>query len=135
MPVREIWWLAGRGGDVTLGPVTKAYVDHLHAASLAGSYGVLVAAALPCFWLYAEVGETLHREFLAAGTPAGGHAYAQWLRTYADEAFAESTRQAIRYTDAAGRRASDAERNAMAAAFRHSVRYEVDFFDAPRLHG
>lgn len=104
-------WLAGRAVETQLGPVTKAYVDHLHAASLAGSYGVLVAAALPCFWLYAEVGATLHREFLAAGAPAT-HPYAEWLRTYADEAFAEATRQAIRYTDAAAGRGSEAERSA-----------------------
>jgi hydroxymethylpyrimidine/phosphomethylpyrimidine kinase len=126
-------WLAGRTVEVQPGPVTKSYVDHLHAASLAGSYGVLVAAALPCFWLYAEVGATLHREFLAAGAPAA-HPYAEWLRTYADEAFAEATRQAIRYTDAAARRGSEAERSAMDLAFAQSSRYEVEFFDAPGRH-
>ena len=108
-------------------------MDHLLAASVSGSYGVLVAAALPCFWLYAEVGATLHGEFLAAGAPPE-HPYADWLRTYADEEFAAATRQAIAFTDAAARSASESERNAMALAFRQSARYEVDFFDAPRLH-
>ncbi|MGO4493586.1 bifunctional hydroxymethylpyrimidine kinase/phosphomethylpyrimidine kinase, partial [Arthrobacter sp. 2YAF22_2] len=126
-------WLAGRTVQAEPGPVTKAYVDHLHAASLAGSYGVLVAAALPCFWLYAEVGPTLQRGFLAAGAPAT-HPYAEWLGTYADEAFAESTREAVRYTDAAALRGSEGERAAMAVAFAQSTRYEVEFFDAPRLH-
>ena len=126
-------WLSTRTADVTLGPVTKSYVDHLLAASVAGSYGVLVAAVLPCFWLYAEVGETLHRQFLAAGAP-DAHPYAVWLRTYADEEFAAATRQAIAYADAAGRAASERDRQAMTLAFRQSARYEVDFFDAPRLH-
>ncbi len=126
-------WLSTRPTDSTLGPVTKSYVDHLLAASVSGSYGVLVAAALPCFWLYAEVGSTLHREFLAGGAP-GEHPYADWLRTYADEDFAAATRQAIAYTDTAARRASESEREAMALAFRQSSRYEVDFFDAPRLY-
>ena len=126
-------WLSTRGADVTLGPVTKSYVDHLLAASVSGSYGVLVAAVLPCFWLYAEVGETLHGQFLAAGAP-DGHPYAVWLRTYADEEFAAATRQAVAYADAAGRAASESERQAMSVAFRQSARYEVDFFDAPRLH-
>jgi len=126
-------WLSTRPTASTLGPVTKAYVDHLLAASVSGSYGVLVAAALPCFWLYAEVGSTLHREFLAGGAP-GEHPYASWLRTYADEDFAAATRQAIEYTDTAARRASESEREAMALAFRQSSRYEVDFFDAPRLY-
>ena len=71
-------WLSTRPADGTLGPVTKSYVDHLLAASVSGSYGVLVAAVLPCFWLYAEVGETLHGQFLAAGAPEA-HPYAVWL--------------------------------------------------------
>ncbi|AXJ09398.1 bifunctional hydroxymethylpyrimidine kinase/phosphomethylpyrimidine kinase [Arthrobacter sp. PM3] len=126
-------WLSTRPAQAALGPVTKSYVDHLLAASVSGSYGVLVAAALPCFWLYAEVGATLHAEFLAGGAPEA-HPYADWLRTYADEDFAAATRQAIAFTDAAARRASAGEREAMALAFRQSSRYEVQFFDAPRLH-
>jgi hydroxymethylpyrimidine/phosphomethylpyrimidine kinase len=126
-------WLSTRPTDARLGPVTKSYVDHLLATSVSGSYGVLAAAVLPCFWLYAEVGATLHGEFLAAGAPAE-HPYAEWLRTYADEDFAAATRQAIAFTDAAARLASESERAAMTLAFGQSSRYEVDFFDAPRLH-
>jgi hydroxymethylpyrimidine/phosphomethylpyrimidine kinase len=126
-------WLSTRTVDSAQGPVTKSYVDHLLASSVSGSYGVLVAAVLPCFWLYAEVGETLHGQFLADGSPSG-HPYADWLRTYADEDFAAATRQAVRIADAAARAASETERQAMRLAFRQSCRYEVEFFDAPRLH-
>ena len=126
-------WLSTRTVDAGLGPVTKSYVDHLLASSVSGSYAVLVAAVLPCFWLYAEVGATLHGQFLAAGSPAG-HPYADWLRTYADEDFAAATRQAVRIMDDAARAASATERQAMTLAFKQSCRYEVDFFDAPRLH-
>ncbi|MDQ0731935.1 bifunctional hydroxymethylpyrimidine kinase/phosphomethylpyrimidine kinase [Arthrobacter sp. B1I2] len=126
-------WLSTRPAQTGLGPVTKSYVDHLTAASASGSYAVLAAAVLPCFWLYAEVGEKLHARFLASGGP-DGHPYGAWLRTYADEGFAEATRQAIAIVDAAGRKASDQERTAMVTAFRQSCRLEVEFFDAPRLH-
>ncbi|MFJ5860262.1 bifunctional hydroxymethylpyrimidine kinase/phosphomethylpyrimidine kinase [Pseudarthrobacter sp. NPDC092439] len=126
-------WLNTRPAQGGLGPVTKAYVDHLTAASASGSYAVLAAAVLPCFWLYAEVGRTLHAAFVAAGEPAG-HPYAEWLRTYADEAFAAATRRAVGIVDDAGRNASETDRAAMATAFRQSCRLEVDFFDAPRLH-
>ena len=125
-------WLGTRAA-VAPGPVTRSYLDHLLAAAGSGSYGVLVAAVLPCFWLYAEVGEALHQQFLTAGSP-DTHLYAVWLQTYADPEFAAATRQAIGYTDAAARAASAGERDAMALAFRQSARYEVDFFDAPRLH-
>lgn len=126
-------WLSTRTVDAALGPVTKSYVDHLLASSVSGSYGVLVAAVLPCFWLYAEVGATLHGQFQAAGSPSV-HPYADWLRTYADEEFAAATREAVRITDDAAQAASEVERQAMRLAFRQSCRYEVDFFDAPRVH-
>lgn len=126
-------WLSTRPAPKGLGPVTKSYVDHLTAASASGSYAVLAAAVLPCFWLYAEVGGKLHARFLASGEP-DGHAYAAWLRTYADEGFAEATRKAIAIVDAAGRTAPDHERAAMVTAFKQSCRLEVEFFDAPRLH-
>ncbi|MBB6407001.1 bifunctional hydroxymethylpyrimidine kinase/phosphomethylpyrimidine kinase [Arthrobacter sp. AZCC_0090] len=127
-------WLSGRQASGVQGPVTKAYVDHLLAASASGSYAVLLAAVLPCYWLYAEVGQQLHHGYLQAEAPAE-HPYADWLRTYADEAFAEATRKAIDITDAAAQAASPGERAAMMEAFSQSCRYETAFFDAPRLHG
>lgn len=126
-------WLSGREAVTQSGPVTKSYVDHLVASSATGSYGVLLAAILPCYWLYAEVGQQLHANFLRAGSPEN-HPYADWLRTYADEAFAEATRKAIALTDAAAAAASSRERAAMKEAFVQSCRYETAFFDAPRLH-
>jgi hydroxymethylpyrimidine/phosphomethylpyrimidine kinase len=118
-------------GGAGLGPVTKAYVDHLLAASSSGSYAVLAAAALPCYWIYAEVGAALHARH-AARPDRDRHPYGAWIGTYADEAFAEATRRAIAYTDAAGRRASAGERDAMREAFAASTVYEREFFDAPR---
>ncbi|MBT2513568.1 bifunctional hydroxymethylpyrimidine kinase/phosphomethylpyrimidine kinase [Arthrobacter sp. ISL-30] len=126
-------WLSNRTADVSLGPVTKSYVDHLLAASASGSYAVLVAAILPCYWLYAEVGQSLHAAYVAADE-SSDHPYEAWLKTYADEEFAQATRQAVRLTDAAAMNASPAERTSMVEAFRQSCRYEVEFFDAPRLH-
>lgn len=120
----------GAGGAVP-GPVTKAYVDHLLAASASGSYAVLAAAALPCYWIYADVGASLHARHASRPDP-GAHPYGEWIGTYADERFAEATRRAIAFTDAAGRRASAAEREAMREAFAASAVYEREFFDAPR---
>ncbi|MFC8038422.1 bifunctional hydroxymethylpyrimidine kinase/phosphomethylpyrimidine kinase [Paenarthrobacter sp. NPDC057355] len=126
-------WLSTREASDVTGPVTKAYVDHLLAASMSGSYAVVLAAILPCYWLYAEVGQKLHTAFVEAGASAA-HPYAEWLRTYADEAFAAATREAITFTDAAAVAASGRERADMLEAFRQSCRYETAFFDAPRLY-
>lgn len=126
-------WLGEHATPAALGPVTKAYVDHLLAISAQGSYGVLLAAILPCYWLYAEVGERLHAAYQTRGD-AAAHPYGAWLETYADEAFAVATRRAIAFTDSAATTASPQERAAMRAAFAASSRCELDFFDAPRLH-
>src|SRR5690606_12163770 len=37
-------------------PVTSAYLDHLRSVAFSGDYAVLIAAVLPCFWLYADLG-------------------------------------------------------------------------------
>lgn len=117
------------------GPVTKAYVDHLTATAAGGSYGELVAAVLPCYWLYAHVGETLHTQHRNSGGPAGAeHPYSGWLQTYADEVFAAATRTAVAIMDRAAAAAGAAERERMRKAFAASARYELEFFDAPRRH-
>ncbi|ROS58228.1 hydroxymethylpyrimidine/phosphomethylpyrimidine kinase [Frigoribacterium sp. PhB160] len=104
-------------------PATVAYTDHLLAVASGASYGVLVAAVLPCFWLYSDLGERL----LAARHAT--HPYGEWLDTYADPAFAESTRRAREIADRAAVEAGSTERQAMWDAFRTSSWHEVAFFD------
>lgn len=131
-------WL-GAAPTPAAGPVTKRYVDHLLAASAQGSYAVLVAAVLPCYWLYADIGAQLKADApLRSETHIGNHAtphpYAAWLDTYGDESFARATEEAISIADTAARAASTVERDAMRTAFRQSAQYELEFFDAPRIH-
>ncbi|MFB9164814.1 bifunctional hydroxymethylpyrimidine kinase/phosphomethylpyrimidine kinase [Arthrobacter psychrochitiniphilus] len=121
----------GQGAGLMQGPVTKHYVDHLQGVAFSGSYGEVVAAVLPCYWLYAEVGRMLHTEYLAF---EGEHPYGAWLQTYASEEFAKATETAIAILDNAARSGSVRERAGMKAAFAHSAAYEVDFFAAPHLH-
>ena len=121
-------WLSKYPADSRQGPVTKHYVDHLQGVAFSGSYGEVVAAVLPCYWLYAEVGRVLHQDYLSFG---GEHPYGTWLQTYADEAFAQATETAVAIMDTAARRGSAREREGMRAAFAHSAQYEVDFFAAP----
>jgi hydroxymethylpyrimidine/phosphomethylpyrimidine kinase len=124
-------WLGQREVSFEAGPVTTGYLDHLLEHAEGGNYAVLLAALLPCFWLYADVGERLHADFLAR-TETAVHPYAAWLQTYADEEFAAATREVIALTDDSAATASDAERAAMRQAFATSSRFELDFFDAPR---
>lgn len=115
----------------TMGPVTKAYTDHLRAIAFDGGYAEITAAVLPCFWLYAEVGRILHAQNHHA---RADHPYGEWLAGYADEAFAEKTRQAVDITAQALRETSRQERMRAGGAFAQSVQFEVDFFAAAGLY-
>lgn len=104
---------------------TTGYLDHLTASCAARDYGVLIAALLPCFWLYHDIGTRLHAH------SHGDHPYREWLDTYADEAFAESTARAVDIVTRAASAADDDRRDTMWVAFRRSSAWERAFFSAP----
>lgn len=106
-------------------PATRAYTDHLHATAASGSYAVLVAAILPCFVLYTDIGVRWR------GTFAPDHPYADWLTAYGDETFAASSAEAASIADAAARAASPPLRREMGAAYDRSMERELAFFEAP----
>lgn len=112
-------------GAVEASPVTRAYVDHLVATAARGSYGELIAAVLPCFWLYRDIGHRL------VARNHGSHPYSRWLDTYADESFDEDTNRAIDICSTYATTATTTERAAMDRAFRLSSWHEVEFFAAP----
>ncbi|MFC4243866.1 bifunctional hydroxymethylpyrimidine kinase/phosphomethylpyrimidine kinase [Gryllotalpicola reticulitermitis] len=114
------WLGAERGGCTPLSRVNRAYLDHLSAAG--PDYGTIVAAVLPCFWIYRDVGERL------AARSHPEHPYAAWLATYADPSFAESTMAAIRWAGLAATRTDAGGRARMARAFRLSAHHELAFF-------
>lgn len=121
---------AVRADAVAAAPVTVAYLDHLLAVAARGDYAVLIAALLPCFWLYQDVGTRLHALSHAE------HPYRSWLDTYGDAAFAASTARAIEIVTTAAATADEGTRAAMLEAFRRSSRHEVAFFaDAGQAPG
>ncbi|MGA7147125.1 MAG: bifunctional hydroxymethylpyrimidine kinase/phosphomethylpyrimidine kinase, partial [Microbacterium sp.] len=120
-------WLGAHTGTDEASPVTKAYLDHLASVAFDGSYGVLIAALLPCFWLYHDAGVRLVEYAHAA------HPYQSWLETYADPAFAASTTRAIELVAEAASCATAEDRDAMFSAFRASAAHESAFFAAPLI--
>jgi len=106
-------------------PATAAYTDFLLRTAALGDYAELVAALLPCFWGYAEIGERLAR----AGMP--DHAgYAAWIAVYADPEFQALAAWARELTEAAGADAGPGARERMHAAFRASSEHELAFWEA-----
>ena len=104
-------------------PTCVAYTSYLVAVSQCQSVEVAIAAILPCFWIYLEVGK-----YIAMNTVVG-NPYAKWIETYSDPLFAEATDKAIALTDRMARRAPE-QVPAMRRAFDQAVRYEWMFWDA-----
>ncbi len=105
-------------------PVCQAYSDFILARTALDPFAVGLAALLPCFCLYHEVGAGI----AAAAQP--DNPYRAWITTYQDPAFAEATDAAVALTDRAAQCATPPVREAMAAAFTQAARYEWLFWDA-----
>jgi thiaminase (transcriptional activator TenA) len=103
-------------------PDCLAYTSYLLAAAYHEPWEVLVAALLPCFSIYWEVGCAI------AARAAPENPYRAWIDTYADEGFGAAV-QAV--TAAADRAAATtpALRERMLAAFTRCVQYEWLFWD------
>jgi thiaminase/transcriptional activator TenA len=105
-------------------PATLAYTSYLVATCATGSFADGLAAVLPCYWIYREVG----RELLARSSP--DPLYARWIDTYGGEEFGQAVQAVLDLTDEVGPPAS---RAAQASAMRHfatTARYEWMFWDA-----
>ena len=84
---------------------------------------VLVAALLPCFWIYWDVGTRVARD------AAKDNPYRAWIDTYADERFGEAVRTVISITDRAAETTTASTRTRMLAAFTRACQYEWLFWD------
>lgn len=105
-------------------PTCSAYCDFLLATAYRHPFAVAVAALLPCFQIYHEVGKRLH---LAARPD---NPYQRWIDTYQDEEFGRSVREVLALTDAAYDDAAAGERLLMRDGYLKAVRYEWMFWDS-----
>ena len=104
-------------------PDCLAYTSFLLATAYQKPWEVLVAALLPCFWIYWDVAQAITRE-AAAENP-----YRAWIDTYADPHFGEAVGRVVGVVDEAAAGATSRIRAGMLTAFRRSAQYEWLFWD------
>jgi thiaminase/transcriptional activator TenA len=105
-------------------PTTRAYVSYLFATAYGGSFAEAVAAVLPCYWIYARVGE----ELLTRGSP--DPLYARWIATYGSAEFQAVVDAVLELTDRLGAAVSPAEWALMREHVVVTSRYEWMFWDS-----
>ena len=111
------------GGAVEVSPDCLGYTSFLLATAYHEPWEVLLAALLPCFWIYWDVGNAIAREAVA------DNKYRAWIDTYSDEAFGAAVRAVIVATDQAAENTTEAMRGRMMTAFVRSTQYEFLFWD------
>jgi thiaminase (transcriptional activator TenA) len=106
------------------GPTTTAYMSYLTAVCATGTYAEAVAAVLPCYWIYRDVG----RELLKRSSP--DPLYRQWIETYGSEEFDTIVESVLAVTDRLGAEVGPGERDRCHRHFATTTRYEWMFWDA-----
>jgi thiaminase/transcriptional activator TenA len=111
--------------EIPTAPSGLAYVSFLHSVALTDDYAALVAAVLPCYWVYQHVGSHIAAEVGDVET----HPYGKWIATYSDEEFAGSVETAKGIADRVAK--DQPERvERMTALFVRASEYEWLFWDA-----
>ncbi len=111
-------------------PTALGYNNFLMATAYHGPFEVAVAAILPCFWVYWEVGTHINK------TVSGNNPFMAWIDTYVDEVYATTVKQAIRIADDIAKDASPTVLDQMHAAFRRGIQLEWMFWNAAyRMEG
>lgn len=108
-------------------PLTLAchhYTSFLTATAWSESYPVVLAALLPCFWIYAEVG----RAIVSQSVP--NNPYQAWIDTYAGEEFHTAVRNVIATVDKVAARCDADTLEKMHAAYTMGAKLEWLFWDS-----
>jgi thiaminase/transcriptional activator TenA len=110
-------------GKAEMSPDCLAYTSYLLAAAYHEPWEVLVAALLPCFRIYWDVGCAIAQHALPENP------YRGWIDTYADERFGKAVETAVAVGDRAAAAVTGSIRAAMLAAFVRACQYEWLFWD------
>jgi thiaminase (transcriptional activator TenA) len=115
---------AAQAAATPVAPMTTAYTSYLLATCHGGSFAEGLGAVLPCYWIYARVGEAL----LSSSSP--DPLYARWIAMYGGDEFQAVVDAVLAVTDRVGADLGLAERARVREHFVTTCRYEWMFWDA-----
>lgn len=106
-------------------PSCHHYVHCLKSTAALASVEVAVAAVLPCFWIYKEVGNFIYKNQGTKNNP-----YQKWIDTYAGEDFDALAQQAIAIANRLATNCTKSQQDDMTDAFITSSHLEFQFWDS-----
>lgn len=104
-------------------PATLNYGNFLLRTAAIEPLEVAIAAVLPCFWVYQEVGLSIAKE------STSNNPFARWIETYSSKEFFTAVEEAIAIFDKVAEQASDSLQQQMLDAFIQSTWMEWHFWN------
>lgn len=109
-------------------PTAYSYTSHLYRATQTGRLAHSIAAMLPCYWLYADIGvkykDARPEEQL----------YINWLEMYASDWFQDATVEMIDLLDALVENETEAEKEKIKEQFIIAKEFELAFWEMSYTH-
>lgn len=108
-------------------PLTLAchhYTSFLTATAWSESYPVILAALLPCFWVYAEIGKDIVNQSIE------NNPYQAWINTYSGEEFTTAVHNVIATIDKVAARCDADTLAKMHTAYTTATKLEWLFWDS-----
>ncbi|MEL6442322.1 MAG: thiaminase II [Cyanobacteria bacterium J06621_8] len=105
-------------------PTCLNYTNFLLVTAYQSNFAVAVAAVLPCFWIYLEVGKHVHQ---LAGD---ANPYQKWINTYIDPDFEASVQEIIKITNELASKVTLEEMTMMMQVFYRASEFEWMFWDS-----
>jgi thiaminase (transcriptional activator TenA) len=104
-------------------PTAYHYTSHLYRVAASGSLGEIIAAILPCYWIYHEIGERFK------GAAPKEPIYQEWIAAYGGDWFGQLVQEQINRLDELAEKASDSEKEKMTSHFLLSCQFEYLFWE------
>ena len=110
---------------IIMEPVCHHYIHFLKSNIAFEPIEVSIAAILPCFWIYKEVGD-----YILENQSKNHNPYTNWINTYSGEEFAEGVKRAKDYTDWMADNTTEEIKKQMFEAFQTASILEYKFWEA-----
>ncbi|MGM7703411.1 thiaminase II [Pseudalkalibacillus sp. Hm43] len=104
-------------------PTAYAYTSHMYRAAYNGHLGDIIAAILPCYWLYYEIGQQMK------GFKPEEPIYQEWIEAYGGDWFETLVKEQIDRLDQIAETVTEADRERMKEHFLISSQYEYEFWN------
>jgi thiaminase/transcriptional activator TenA len=111
------------GRDLPMAPTNRAYTNHLLVTVTRDTFSEGLAAVLPCYWIYREVGRELKRR------GSKDQDYQKWIDQYSSDAYGKVVKQVLDMMNSEAQSMTPSRRRRAIELFVLGARYEYMFWD------